>query len=30
LVIVVDCGLEVVHGHHVLDLNRQYQLPADG
>ncbi len=28
LVIVVDCGREVVQGHHLLDLNREYGLPA--
>jgi hypothetical protein len=24
LVVVVDCGREVVHGHHLLNLNREY------
>jgi hypothetical protein len=30
LVIVVDCGREAVHGHHLLDLNREYGFPAAG
>jgi len=30
LVIVVDCNREVVRGHHLLDLNREYGLPAAG
>jgi hypothetical protein len=26
LVVVVDCDREAVHGHHLLDLNREYGL----
>ncbi len=28
LVIVVDCNWEAVHGHYLLDLNREYGLRA--